>query len=326
MRVLVTGATGFIGSAIVARIASDQFVDHRITGLARTVDTGRVDAKLQLLPGDITCLGDMERLEAHGPFDAVIHSAGLAHQFGDISDADFEKTNVQGTRNVANLAQRVRAQHFILISSTAVYGIQDGMLDENSECRAGTAYAKSKLDAELICREVCERDNIPLTILRLAPVVGEKALGNVPRLISAIGSGRFIWIGKGRNRKALIYVGDVAEACRKLLKQKRGRTEIFNLAAEPIEMTKLVNTISATLGKRVPRIRIPGALPRSILSLNSKTLKLQRLEKLSQTLEKWLCEDLFIAEKIDERYGFRPAVSIEDAVRMQCRWFLERRN
>lgn len=325
MRVLVTGATGFIGREIVSRLAADQSGAHRITGLARNVGTA-ADPNIELVRGDITDPNDVARLESLGPFDAVIHSAGLAHQFGDTPDLDFNKTNVEGTQNVVDLARRVQSGHFILISSTAVYGIREGAIDEDSECRPETPYARSKFEAERICRETCERGNIPLTIFRLAPVLGEKGVGNVPRLISAIDRGRFVWLGNGENRKALIYVGDVADACLRLLRQKRGATEVFNLAADPISMAELVDTISATLGKSVPRLHVPAALPRLVLGLNSRTARLRRLERVSRTLEKWLCDDLFLVEKIEKAYGFQPATSIEEAVRIECRWFLKHGN
>jgi nucleoside-diphosphate-sugar epimerase len=322
MRVLVTGATGFIGNEIVSRL-NDEYTGHyQVTGLARNI--ANKQSNVEMFQCDITDPKDVAACaEFIGHFDAVIHCAGLAHQFGKTPAAEFERVNVFGTENIADLAVRVRAKHFILISSTAVYGIQSGFIDEDSECHPLTPYANSKLEAELVCRDLCERGKVALTIFRLAPVLGAKGVGNIPRLIRAVDTNRFLWVGNGSNKKALIYVGDVAKACAAVLKQKKGSTEIFNLAAAPISMRELIDTISTTLGKRVWRVRVPASVPKFLLDLNSKTIGLRPLEKVSATLEKWLCDDLFLAEKIKTEYSFEPDVSLKTAIRMQCRWYME---
>ena len=199
-------------------------------------------------------------------------------------------------------------------------------IDETTVCRPETDYAKSKLMSEKICREVCEKNEIPLTILRLAPVLGEKGIGNVPRLIEAINKRRFLWIGDGRNKKSLIYVGDVAGACLKLLNSKKNKTEIFNIASEPIEMQRLVSIISESLKKNVPKFSIPAIIPEIIFKLNSKTFKVGLIENLSKTVLKWLSDDIYSAEKIKIEYGFQPETSVEEAVIKQCRWFLDKAN
>ena len=82
-----------------------------------------------------------------------------------------------------------------------------------------------------------------------------------------IDSKKFIWVGKGSNLKTLIYKRDVALACRTLLKNKTGGTEIFNLAAAPISMLEFVGEIALQLDRKIPRFRIPASLPRFIFRL-----------------------------------------------------------
>lgn len=319
MKVLVTGATGFIGGEIKSRLVADGF---NVTGIARRREVYGKDKKI--LGVDITDREKVFELTKEGNFEAIIHCAGLAHQFGTIEEGKFEKVNVSGTENIADLAVKLRTRHFILMSSTAVYGLRESPSDELSPCLPETAYAKSKLKAESICRVIFEKNKIPLTIFRLAPVLGEKGVGNVPRLIKAVEKKRFIWVGGGENKKSLIYVGDVAEACIKILKEKKGDTEIFNLAAEPIRLKKLVEVISERLDRAVPEFSVPVFFPEMVFRLNSNTLRLNSIERLSKTLEKWLSEDVYPAEKIKSIYGFEAKTSVEDAVRKQCDWFRQR--
>ena len=323
MKILVTGATGFIGKEIVSKLV---FNNHQVIGIARdSIDKQHeIGTKIELIKTDITNNDDVLKLLNLKNIDSVIHCAGLAHQFGKVEAGIFEKVNVEGTENIARLAGKLNINHFILISSTAVYGRHKNEVKETTECRPETDYAKSKLISEEVCREVCEKNDTPLTIFRLAPVLGEKGIGNVPRLIGAINKRRFLWIGDGSNKKSLIYVEDVADACLKLLISKKNKTEIFNLASEPIEMRKLVSIISESLKKTVPKASIPVIIPDIIFKLNSKILKSGFIENLSKTIEKWLSDDIYSADKIKIEYGFQPETSVEMAVNKQCQWFLNK--
>lgn len=317
MRVLVTGATGFVGGEILKNLQRNGL------DVWGTSKSGANKNEPKIIKADVT---DFEDLEANfnTEFDAVIHSAGLAHQFGKIEKSLFEKVNVLGTKNISELAAKVKAKQFILISSSAVYGFHKNEIDESVECFPETDYAESKLQSEIVCREICEKNNIDLTIFRLAPVLGEKGIGNVPRLIKAIDKRRFLWVGDGKNKKSLIYVGDIAQACLRVLKMKKSETEVFNLSAEPIEMRELVSIISGALNKKVPSFSIPESVPGFFINLNEKVFKSKRIGKFSKTFDKWLSDDVYSGEKIKAEYGFEPQTSIKDAVRKQCEWYSKR--
>lgn len=321
MNILVTGASGFIGSKLVSVLKANNFP---VLGLARSKPEEILD--VDFLEIDITDTNQFQKINGRGNFDAVIHCAGLAHQFGNIEKESFERVNVEGTKNIAELAVKLNAKQFILISTTAVYGFNEREVDETFVCQPETFYAESKLKAETVCREICEQNNVVLTIFRLTSVLGEKGIGNIPRLINAIYKRRFVWIGNGQNKKSLIYVNDVVLACLKILKSKKKSTEIFNLASDPIEMKKLVSIISDELSRKMPKPSIPVSIPRAIFKLNQKTLKLTVLEKISVTLEKWISNDIYLSDKFKKEYNFKFETRIEEAVRRQCQWFLNKNN
>lgn len=323
MKILVTGAFGFIGSVIAAELAADdQFV----------IKLGNKKAKLETIPisqtyfADITNDREVEELTRLGQLDAVIHSAGLAHQFGDTPKESFEAVNVQGTRNITELAAKLRARQFILISSTAVYGLRKNgeKINESAECRPETFYAESKLKAEQTCREICEKHGIDLTILRLAPVIGEGNSGNVERLITAIDKKRFVWIGRGENLKTLIYKKDIAKACLKILHCKKKQTEIFNVAGEPATMSDLVKSISSNLNRSVLPVSIPESLFRSLFYVNSITLESGKILKLQATVEKWLSDDVYDANKIRRAYDFKAETTLTEGIKRQVQDYLSK--
>src|SRR5215204_243346 len=100
MKVLITGATGFVGSQILRKLESENF---EVSGTSKT---GKTDSLPNIFKADIT---DPEVLKilSENFYDTIIHSAGLAHQFGNIAKDSFEKVNVAGTKNIAELAVKV---------------------------------------------------------------------------------------------------------------------------------------------------------------------------------------------------------------------------
>lgn len=334
MKILLTGASGFIGREIAEQLAER---GHQVIGISRFEKTAIGETpNVSQRRADITAAESLEKLTDIETVDAVIHSAGLAHQFGETTKRQFDAVNVKGSENVLRLAVRLRAKHFILIGSTAIYGVQKNFsgfsetkyaaIDEDAAPNPQTLYAESKLAGEKICRRVCEAENIPLTIFRLAPVIGEANVGNVARLIEAIDRKRFVWIGDGSNWKSLIDKKDVARACVRLVETKRGGTEIFNLAAAPVQMKDFVRMIAERLNVKVFPFKIPALLLRGVFRANAKTVKLGKVGRLSVTVEKWLSDDVYAAEKIGRAYDFRPLTPIAETIERQTDYYRATKN
>ncbi len=323
MKVIITGATGFIGREIVSELSGNEFEIFQ-------VGNSNVNAQLseeKFFKIDITNFEEVCELKKIKQADAIVHSAGLAHQFGSVEKDTFQKTNVEGTKNILELAVTLKVRQFVLISSTAVYGTVKNsgknvkVTDETAACRPETFYAQSKLEAEQAAAEICEQNNINLTIFRLSPVIGEGNAGNVARLVKAIDKKRFVWIGSGENYKSLIYKKDVAKACREILTKKKKGIEIFNLAAEPIQMRNFVAAAAGNLNKKIPNFSIPQLFLEKLFQLNEKTLKVKKIRKYSKTVEKWLSDDVYSAEKFKREYNFKPKTSIAEALEKQINWY-----
>jgi len=331
MKVLVTGASGFIGKEIVRECLNSgfeviQIISHRSKKNISESNKFRISGETVAV--DITNRTNVRNLEKLQNIDVVLHAAGLAHQFGDTKKEEFDLVNVQGTRNISELAVTLKVKQVILISTTAVYGTAEESIDdnqrekqnifnENSETNPQTLYAKSKLEAERISTEICVENQIPLTIFRLAPVIGEENVGNVARLIRAIDRRRFVWIGSGENYKSLIYKNDVARACVKLCKEKNGGLEIFNLAGEPIRIKDFVREITDGLQRGVLPFKIPAIFTKFIFGVNEKILRIKKIYTVQQTIEKWLAVEIYPNGKIKDKYNFAPKFTIAEGVRRQ---------
>lgn len=336
MRILVTGAAGFIGREIIKELSRLDLAVFQVINSRNSLKTPSTDLVGKIFAADITDFKNLAKIESLKKIDAVVHSAGLAHQFKNIEREKFRAVNIDGTKNILKLSLKLNAKQFILISSTAVYGIKKNSkdeennlsrleIDENTVCQPETLYAESKLQAEDTARRFCEKNKIALSILRLPPVIGEGNLGNAARLTEAIDKRKFFWIGAGENLKTFIYKKDVARACGKILLEKKGGTEIFNLAADPIKMKDFVALIAGKLEKGIPKFKIPAGLFEWFFDFNQKFLGLKKIDKVSETFKKWLSDDVYSANKIAKVYNFKPETSIEQAIGKQVDWYRNKR-
>lgn len=322
MRVLITGAYGFVGKAVVSALSRHGF-DLVLFDLPRPVENIQ---STEFFGVDITKFEELERLPEIGDVDAVVHAAGLAHQLGAVSREKFWQVNVDGTKNIARLAARLNARRFILISSVSVYGKGDGVGSPTTEadaCNPEGFYAVSKYESESAAREICEQNGIDLIVLRLATVIGEDDAGNVLRLIEAVDHRKFYWIGKGENRKSLVYKGDVARACLAVLTGKTHEGGTYNVSAAPETMRNIVFYIEQALGKKAPAVSIPPKVLKLIFGVNSKTLGIEKISRRAGTVEKWLSDETFSAVHIKDVYGFEPETTVEEAIRLEVAWYLK---
>ena len=316
--ILITGASGLVGSSIIAEVCKDERFEITAIG-----GKNRLETKAKLKKVYQLDISNYEALDVAGKsekIDVIVHAAGLAHQFGDPKRVDFWRVNVAGTENMCKLAANRQVKHLILISSVSVYGNYGNVeVDETFVCQPEGFYAESKLEAEKIAVEICEPANINLTILRLATVIGEGDRGNVARLIDSINRGKFIWIGKGENKKSLIYKGDAAKAVTKVVENQPCGTQIFNITAKAVSMNKIVNTIAESLPKKLLPVSIPTKILDLIFGFNKKTVSLNKLKTIENTVEKWLATDIYSGEKILKVLNFSPAVTIAEALEKEVR-------
>jgi nucleoside-diphosphate-sugar epimerase len=309
-KLLVTGASGFLGSEILRLVPADAW---QIRGLVRNPHN-RVPG-VETVVGDI---GDRKALEkACEGVAAVIHAAGLAHVFGRAARDQhrFTAVNEAGTANVVDAALDAGVSNFVLISSVSVYGSYPGaQCDETVPCNPRGPYAISKRQAELRAIERTASRHCSLTILRFATLYGEGDRGNVAKLISALDRGRFIWPGNGENRKSLIYKEDAARACLCALNRAEHGTRIFNVSARPATMKEIVTAACEALARPIPNLRVPlaafklaGAASRAVGDPGN----------LGGRLQKFIHDDVYSGAKFEAAFDFCPAVTLSNGIRRE---------
>ncbi len=321
VRILITGVAGFLGSAIVRKavgsglpvIASDRFENSKISGV-------------DYIQADI--LNPLSLSKTLNGVDCVCHVAGLAHIFdkSEISKAPFHDVNVVGTKNVAEAAAKAGVQHFLFISSVSVYGGDSHGKSEDSECHPESPYAESKWKAEQLLIDLCKKEGMNLTILRLATLYGEEDPGNVVRLVGSIDQGRFVWVGKGTNLKSLLYREDAARACVEVIKKPQTGINIYNVSGPAYTMKDIVETIAAALGKRMSSFIIPAFFVLNSAKIVKKlSFNHSKFSNVYDTLQKWLANDYYNTDKFCNTFNYKTTVDLEEGIRREVEWFQKRK-
>jgi UDP-glucose 4-epimerase len=204
--------------------------------------------------------------------DAVLHLAALLHIVDPPShlQPEYERINVGGTAVVVEAARQAGVGRVVFFSTIAVYGDSGGeILTEDSEPRPDSFYANTKLAAERIVLAAKRADGGPLgTVLRLGTVYGERIKGNYRRLLIALARGRFVPIGRGNNRRTLVYDRDVGRAAALAAVHPAAAGRIFNVTDGRIHtMKEIIAVICDSLGRNPPRLELPVGPVRSLAGI-----------------------------------------------------------
>lgn len=295
---LVTGGSGFIGRQ-VARFLERQ--GHQVAVLGRSP-----------VQGYRTVLGDLARAEIDfrgEGFPHVYHVAGLAHVEPRTNEERerFTLVNVEGTRTLLTGLERCRElpRSFLLVSTVAVYGVEEGdLLDETTERRASDPYGLSKRQAEDLVQKWGERRGVRTAIVRLPLVAGPGAPGNLRRMVTAIAAGRYLGMGAGTARRSMVRVADVAE----VLPTVAEAGGIFHLTDgfHP-SFGELETTLAAALGRRPPW-RLPTPLAHAAAGIGDvlEAVTRKQMPFNRRALGKMTSTLTFSDEKARQALGWRP--------------------
>ncbi len=313
-RILITGATGFLGSTLVRELQAQSAVlrtTARQPGQDHLPDYQTWDLANDPIPGglleDVSC---------------IVHCAGLAHQFhaSTTNASQFQQVNCEATETLARAAAENGVRRFVFVSSVSVYGPADKPRMRNEDhppCPVGE-YAISKRNAELRLLAIAEKTGMQVLILRMATLYGPDDPGNMGRLREAIKRGRFLMIGRGTNQKSLLHVDDAAHACvLAALEPFPLPLGIWNIAATPCSMNAIVTELSTSLGHKQPKWFVPAFVACGLLETASVlgVGPIRRIAKVRlQTLNKWLADDAYDGTRFAQEFSWHPRVSLKKGV------------
>jgi len=314
-KVLVTGGSGFLGINLIRHLMGKGVTEIRSLDLV-DFDYPEKD-RVEVFKGDIR---DPARVaEAMEGVQWVIHTAAALPLY---SEEDILSTDVEGTRTLLSAAESAGVERFVMISSTAVYGIPDHHpLLETDEMIGVGPYGHAKIAAETECIKSRER-GMCVPIIRPKSFVGPERLGVFALFYDWAYTGHgFPMIGNGKNRYQLLDVEDLCESIWLTLTLDRGAVnDTFNIGAK--EFTTMREDYQAVLDDAGHGEKIRG-FPAAPMIWILRFLEMLKLSPLYKWVYETASQDSFVSiEKAQKILGFKPRFSNKDALVRNYRWYV----
>lgn len=254
----VTGGSGFIGGALIRRLVAGGCDVH---ALARSDRAAATVAELgaTAVRGD---LGDVAAMTAGARgCEAAFHLAAFVAQWG--TREDFERGNVQGTRNALDACRAAGVRRFVHCGTEAAILAGQPVVnaDETAPLRPDSPalYSATKARAERLVRDA-NGDGLETVVVRPRFVWGAGDTTLLPEIIEATQAGRFAWIGGGKHRTSITHVENVVEGL--LLAAERGRAgEVYFVTdGEPVVFREFISEMLRAKGVDPPERTVPSAV------------------------------------------------------------------
>jgi nucleoside-diphosphate-sugar epimerase len=301
-KVLVTGASGFVGSALVPILLNSGF---SVRCAVRSFPLVKLDSVEYVEIGDINANTDWS-LAVKG-VNAVVHLAARVHQTDKKAGADieaFRSVNVQGTKSLAKSAIDAGVNQFVFLSSIKVNG-ESGTFSEASLPDPKDAYGISKREAEESLIEIFSGADKSLVIIRPPLIYGPGVKANLNALIRLVRTGIPLPFGSFKNKRSLLGIGNLVDLlvnC--LVKAPKGSHVYLASDGKAVSTLHLVEAIAKADNRRTVNIPIPMPLITLVAKMLGKSEMMQKLGG-----------DLVInSDKLTRELGWVPPFSFQESI------------
>src|SRR5712671_2229755 len=308
MRVLVTGASGFVGTALCRELLAR---GHTVrAAVRRLIPPGTVPPQLhQILVPDIA--GEFDRRALVDGVGTVVHLAAIVHRSNPI-EGEMRRVNCDAAVRLAEAAAGF-VRRFVFLSSVKVHGEDSGSRTyaEDDALDPQDSYGRSKLEAERALTDTAARCGVELVIVRPPLVYGPGVKANFLRLLGWIDSGLPLPFASVRNRRSLVYVGNLVDAIARFAEHPAARGPFLVSDEESVSTPELVSRIARALEKPARLLPAPPALLRVAGMIAGRRDEVRRLTGN-------LAIDSFRARQL---LDWRPPYTLDAGLAETARWF-----
>jgi nucleoside-diphosphate-sugar epimerase len=324
LRILITGATGFVGShAADACVLRGQVVS---TIARANSDTARLEQqRVQIHRGDITDVDVLRKAVAD--VDVVVHCAAKVGDWGPVED--YRIVNVEATRHLLEACPREKIQRFIHISSLGVYAARHHYGTDETEplpVRHMDGYTQTKVESEHLLQDAQRLHGLPAVILRPGFIYGPRDRTVLPELAEKLRNGIIRYIGDNSRLMNTIYVGNLVDAILLAIEKPLAAGQIYNLTdGEAVSKRKFFETIADGLNLPRPQRKVPLWLARiaaRIMERRARRRGAKEPPRLTQARLKFLGLNLdFSIEKAKRELGYAPRVKFDEGMKETLEWY-----
>jgi nucleoside-diphosphate-sugar epimerase len=305
--ILVTGSVGFIGRPLC----------RALVAAGATVRGGSRQGGAHPEPGvERMPIGDLlDRRSVRAAVDgadAVVHLAARVHVMRETAAdplAEFRRANVEATRVLGEEAAAAGVSHLVLASTVKAVGEESSTpWREDTPPRPVDPYGVSKLEAEQVLRELAERRGLGVSALRFPLVYGPEVKGNMLRLFALVDRGIPLPFGAVRNRRSMLYVGNLVAAVRGVLERSHvGFRTFFVTDLRDLSLPELIRLIGAALARPARLLPVPPGLLRLVLP--------------SAEAGRLIGSLAVDASSLTRAIGYRPPFTVEEGLRATAEWY-----
>jgi len=310
-KVLVTGATGFVGTHLCKSLAKNN-IELKII-----VRTQLTEFNGEQIICDLSC--DTVNKDIFSDIDVVYHLAGYAHDLKEGKDAadKYQKINVTATQDLAKKAAIAGVNKFIFISS-----IKAGGTPHNKECadeeypgQPDGIYGESKRQAELLLLELGVSSEMEIVILRPALVYGNGVKGNLQMMLNGIKKGWFPALPKIDNIRSMVCVEDLVFVIMLVSASNEANGEIFIVTdSHKYSSREIYDEMRRALGKKPTRVFFPQFIFCLLAKIGDGIGKIIKFPFDSHRYKKLLGDECYDSSKIEEKLGFKASKKLSDAL------------
>lgn len=321
MKVLVTGATGFIGSHLAERLVEE---GYSVRALVRqSGDTSLLEPLgVEIVYGDIRDAVAAEK--AVGGCGQVYHLAAKTTRHRSPKQEYYE-INVEGTNNIARAALKAGVGRLVYGSTVGAYGlIRKFLVDEGTETNPNTPYRKTKLLGEEAVLSYNKKEGLPVVIARISSVIGPRSL-NWLGLFQTVAAGHFRMLGSGENHIQMGYVSDVVDGLRRCAEAGGIEGNLYIITGkEAVTLKQMVNMIAEESGVKISSKRSPELPFRLFHNLGSFVYRRFGFElPRTHDYELFLSNRVFNISKAQKELGYEPKVFVKEAIQQTVKWYRE---
>ena len=314
MKVLITGASGFVGSATCAWLMA-QGLD--VVGAVRQSPAQPLAGMDYRIVGELDA--DTDWRAALAGVDAIVHCAARVHVMRETADdplAAFRSANVAGTKRLARQATVLGVKRLVFISSIKVNGEETAEgFNENDTPAPQDPYGQTKWEAEEMLSQVSKETGLEVVIVRPPLVYGPGVKGNLARLLNWVERGVPLPLAGVRNARSLIGIDNFTSALHACLTHPAaaGRTYLVR-DGEDISTPELVHRLGHHLGKPARLFPLPATLLERMAGLVGRRADVQRLTG------SLIVDD----SRIRSELGWVPPYTLDDGLELMVRAWLNR--
>jgi len=327
MRVLVTGADGFVGRALVQRLAAQQACSP-VAAVRRCPSSETDSIGIALITGAVDCveIGNLAEAEFDPALfeglDAVVHCAARVHvmdERGTDPLAAFRAVNVTGTLSLARAAARAGVRRFVFLSSVKVHGestLCGHPFSADSPLRPMDPYGVSKMEAERALIGLAAETGLEVVIIRPPLIYGPGVKANFRRIMMSLDKRVPLPLGAVRNQRSLVALDNLTDLLVICLSHPNAAGQAFLVSdGEDMSTSELLCRLGVVLGKPARLIPVPVAMLRGVGALLGMGPAVGRL-----------CGSLQVdIAKTKMLLGWSPPVSVDKALALMAAAVKEKR-